>query len=173
MTKPAIIGLMLLAALAATSCGGSSDDRAPTTDARTGTTPDSAAVMRDAVERALAENLALSRRVLWTNRMPASARNSTRGAALIEMRRSAVERRREHVRVRVVAPDVRFTSVRVDPSFERATATALNRDRVLIERRGAPRRFERADERAHIELRRVDNTGDQPRFVVWQVSGAR
>lgn len=129
--------------------------------------------MRDAVERALAENLALSRRVLWTNRVPASARNSTRGAALIEMQRSAVERRREHVRVQVVAPYVRFTSVRVDPSFERATATALNRDRVRIERRGAPRRMERANERARIELRRVDDEGDQPRFVVWQVSGAR
>ena len=172
MSKLAALALGLLLAL--TGCGDSGRDRDATTAAsRTGTAPDAAALMRTAVEHALADNLALSRRVLWTNRVPASARDSTRGAALIELRRSAAERRREQVRVRVVSRDVRFVTVRIDPSYERATATVVNRDRVRIVRPGSRDRFASADERAHVELRRIDKTADEPRFVVWQVSGAR
>lgn len=171
MTRPGIVGLVLLAALAATSCGGSSDDGDPTTGARTGTTPDSATVMRDAVERALMENLAISRRALWTNTVPASARESTRGAALIEMKRSAAERRQEGMRVRVLEPRVKIEAVRLDPSYERATATVVLRDRSRVQERQRRPRVEQADERVRIQLRRVGD--DPPHFVVWQVSGAR
>lgn len=166
-----VIGLMAVLALAA--CGGSSGEPTTAADRATETAaPDSAAVMRDAVERALADNLALSRRALWTNEVPPSARNSTRGAALIEMRRSAADRRRDGVRVRVVERDMKIEAIRVEPSYERAAATVVLRDRVRIHERKRSPRIQQADERVLIELRRVDRD-DPPRFVVWQVSEAR
>jgi len=172
MTKLLPLGVVVML-LAAAGCGGSNDETTTAVDQRTTeTAPDAATVMRDAVERAVADNLTVSRRALWTNEVPPSARNSTRGAALIEMRRSAAERQRDGVRVRVVEPNMRVESVEVDPSYERATATVVLRDRVRIHERNKGSRVEEADERVGVELRRVGRE-DPPHFVVWQVSGAR
>jgi len=168
MSRLAVVSIAVLVLMLA-GCSRSSDETAsqPTTE----TTPDSATVMREAVERALADNLTLSRRTLWTNEVPISARSSTRGAALIEMRRSAAERRRDGVRVRVVEPDLRIDAIDIDPSYEHATARIVLRDRVRIAQRGRRPRVERAHARAHVQLRRV---GDEPpHFVVWQVTVAR
>jgi hypothetical protein len=125
--------------------------------------------MERAVRAALSENLAMSRRVLWTNDVPSSATHSTRGAALAELRSSAAARRRQAVRVRVVDPNARLLAIQVDPSYAQATATVVNGDRVRIQpRRGAPR-VARLNEHAHVELRRV-GSNTPPQFVVWRVS---
>ena len=171
MNRITVLSVVVLLLMLA-GCGGSSDETSTAADHRTTeTAPDSATVMRNAVERALAENLAVSRRALWTNEVPLSARSSTRGAALIEMRRSAAERRRDGVRVRVVEPRLRIDAIDIDPSYERATARIVLRDRLRIAARGRRPRVEQADARARVELRRV---GDEPpHFVVWQVTVAR
>lgn len=168
MSKLATLALGLLLAL--TGCGDSSDGPTSTTAAQTGALDGSTATMEHAARHAVAENFRLSRYVGWHGRVPAWAARSTRGAALSEMRASVRENMQAGVRVRFVSFDLRISAVRIDPSYERATATVSADQRIRVYREGRRRPVVRATtERARIELRRVGDDDEPPRFVVWRV----
>lgn len=171
MSRRLAIPLILaLAAVGASGCSSESGDGTPSVAMTTSTAApdDPQAAMRRAVETALDANRALARRVLWTNEVPSSASRSTRGSALDALRRSAAERAREGVRVRVIGANTRFEDIRIDPSYASATAEVVNRGRVRVERRGQRPRVVPSRERVTVELRRIGD-GDPPRFVVWSV----
>ena len=168
MSKLPIIGVVA-SLLVVIGCGGSSDDNSSTTPTQTGVTHDPATTMEQAARRAVTENFRLSQYVGWHGRVPAWATRSTRGAALTEMQASVRENVRAGVRVRFVSSDLTIRSIRVDPSYERATATVSAEQRVRVHREGRRRPVLRANtERARIELRRVGDD-EPPRFVVWRV----
>ena len=75
---------------------------------------------------------------------------------------------RRGIRVRLIADQFQILSVRLDPSFTRATAIArgLQRVRPYNAQGVALGRTVVVDEHARIELRRVGKTD---RFVVWNV----
>jgi hypothetical protein len=105
--------------------------------------------------------------VLWNNRVPAWATRSTRGPALVTLRQSAADRRRRGIRVRTLVNTLEITSIKVDPSYTKATAVVRSVQRVRPYRGGKPiGRAVKLDERANIELRRI---GTSSRFVVWRV----
>lgn len=164
---------VVVTALAA-GCGSASNHNAaasrPTTTAVSSS--DSEAVLRRAVRVALMANHRLAIRVLWQNVVPADATQSTRGPALVNLRKAAADRRRRGVRVRLVADDYRVLSLRLDPSYASATVVALGRQRVRPYRRdGRPLGHTvYLNERARIELRRLADTN---RFVVWRVDLVR
>jgi hypothetical protein len=170
MKTSALVLIALVAGLA-TGCGGSK--HAATTSSSTRTTvsarQDTAATLEHAVRTALNENFRLSLYVLSHNSIPTWALQSTRGPALTALRSAAATRRGRGLRIRS-QPGGHYTilSVRLDPSYERATALVHDRRQVVPYRNG--KRLGRAikvDDHARIELRRL---GDAARFVVWRVT---
>ena len=170
MRCAALLGCIAAAVLA--GCGGGDDS----TTSRSSTTADttaasSPAVLERAVRGAIEEDHRMSVSVLWTNRVPRRP-TATAGPALAMLRRSAAQRRREHIRVRVVSERFRILSLRLDPSYTSAKATVLDVQRTQPSHAdgrplGKPVRL---SERARLVLHRV---GSQPRFVVWKVTLAR
>jgi hypothetical protein len=124
---------------------------------------------RAAVRTALLANHHLAIRVLWTNRVPRDAVNSTRGPALAGMRSSARDRQSKGVRVRMLRDRYRITSITLAPSLATATAVAESMQTVLPSHlNGHPLgRSVRLNERAQIVLRRLHGSND---FVVWNIT---
>jgi hypothetical protein len=106
--------------------------------------------------------------VLWHNRVPAWASRSTGGPALNSLRAAASTRRSRGVRARVLSDRRRVVSLKLDPSYTKATAVVVDRQRVQpSDRKGRPLgRVVVLNERATYELRRI---GSSARFVVWRV----
>ena len=161
---------VLVVALLATAvgCDGGNDDgtaeRPPAaTESETGR-----AALERAARLALNENRRLSVYVLWNNTIPRWAKRSTRGPALASLRSAAQNRRNQVIRVRMLKNRREILSFRLDPSYVRATAIVLDRQRVRPSRRnGRPLgRAAMLNERARYELRRL---GQSNRFVVWRV----
>lgn len=152
------------------SSGGAKSAGATTAETRTAVSDsDSAqAALERGVRSALLANHRLSVRVLWSNHVPASARESTGGPALSSLRAAAATRRVRGIRVRMLKDDHRVLSVRVDPSYAKASAIVIDRQLVQPSHAdGRPRGHTvRLVERARYELRRIR---DSRRFVVWKV----
>ena len=156
--------------LVAAGCGGSSSAAKPHSStqepARTSDAT-GAAVLDDAARKALRQNYTLSLYVLWHNELPAWARQSTRGPALAGLRSSAEGRKKRGIHIRVLDRKFTIVALKLDPSYTRATATVQSRQHVRPYRSSHPLgQATKLDERAHIELRRIDNTS---RLIVWKV----
>jgi hypothetical protein len=168
------LAFVLAACVAAAGCdsadpndSASSQTGSPS-KAKTTEPADSTAALERAVRTAVRQNNKVSQYVLWHNRVPASAQRSTQGRALETMRESAADRREGRLQVRTLSVRVDIADIRLDPSFTRATASVRQRGRVRLYRNG--RRLRRPlplDEQARFHLRRV---GDEPRFIVWEVT---
>ena len=160
--------LIAFVAVIAVGCDGG-DEESATQPPPTATTPaDGEAALRESVRSTLSGNLRLSIYVLRNNRIPVWAEQSTRGPALDSLRGAAQNRRKRGVRVRMLESRRKILSLRLDPSFARATATVRDRQRVQPSGRngrplGPPVKL---SERARYELRRI---GQSNRFVVWRV----
>jgi hypothetical protein len=117
---------------------------------------------------AIHEDHRMSVRVLWTNSVPAHPR-ATAGPALAVLRRSVAARARLGIRVRLLSERFRVISIRLDPSYARATAVVYDQQRVRpYGRDGRPLgRAVVLKEWARLELRRL---GSGMRFVVWKVT---
>jgi len=113
----------------------------------------------------------MSVRALWTNEVP-SHPTATAGPALAVLRKSAAERRRNHIRVRLVSERFRVLSLDLDPSYTSATATILDVQRTQPSHTNGKLlgKSVRLNERAQLVLHRI---GTAPRFVVWKVTLAR
>jgi hypothetical protein len=159
--------IALLVAIAA-GCDGGNDEAATEPPATTTTSETGKAALERAVRSALTENRRLSVYVLWNNKIPPWAERSTRGPALASSRAAALNRQKQGVRVRMLENEREILSLRLDPSYVRATAIVLDRQRVQPSRRnGRPiGRATKVNERARYELRRV---GRSDRFIVWRV----
>jgi hypothetical protein len=165
MRQSALLLLALLTAIAAGCNGG--NEKVATQPPATTTSETTTATLESGVRQALRENDQLSGYVLWNNRVPAWATRSTRGPALVTLRQSAADRRRRGIRVRTLVNTLEITSIKVDPSYTKATAVVRSVQRVRPYRGGKPiGRAVKLDERANIELRRI---GTSSRFVVWRV----
>ena len=143
---------------------------APTTSTQLARTKQKTpATLRAAVRAALAANHSLAIRVLWTNHIPVTARQSTRGPALAELAASAKDRETKGVRVRMIRDEYRIISIGVDATKASATAFAEWNQRVVPSHpNGTPLgRAVSLRERARIALRRVGNSQS---FVVWKVT---
>lgn len=164
------LGTVLIALLLVTAAGcDGGDGEVATQPPPAATAPETGeAELRQAVRSALDRNRRLSVFVLWNNRIPAWAAASTRGPALTALQAAAQNRRERGVRVRVLTSRREIRSLRLDPSYVRATAIVLDRQRVQPSRQnGRPLgRAVTLDERARYELRRI---GESNRFVVWRV----
>lgn len=174
MKRTSVVPVVLALALAA-GCGGDGESSTPSVPRTTAdaAAPDPTAELKRAAVEAMEANTRLSQQVGWTNRVPASATRSTRGAALANMRYSAAENARAGLRVRTLSARVSVASVRVSPSYGDATVVASAEQRVRVHRRGRGKPRERVvAERARIDLRRVGRE-EPPRFVVWRVSVLR
>jgi hypothetical protein len=159
--------IVFLVALAA-GCDGCNDEVATQPPPATTTPEKGAAALERAARSALTENRRLSVYVLWNNRIPRWAERSTRGPALVSLRSAAQNRRSRGIRVRMLESRREILSLRLDPSYARATAIVRDRQRVQPSRRnGRPLgRATMLNERARYELRRL---GQSDRFVVWRV----
>jgi hypothetical protein len=159
--------IVFLVALAA-GCDGGNDEVATQPPPATTTPEKGAAALERAARSALTENRRLSVYVLWNNRIPRWAERSTRGPALASLRAAAQNRRSRGIRVRMLENRREILSLRLDPSYARATAIVRDRQRVQPSRRnGRPLgRATMLNERARYELRRL---GQSDRFVVWRV----
>lgn len=158
--------IVFLLAVAA-GCDGGDGEVATQPPPTTTSTTTGTAALRDAVRQALRRNDRLSGYVLWRNRVPTWATQTTRGPALVTLRESAADRRKRGVRIRTLANRFKISSIDLDPSYTTATATVRSIQRVRPYRGGKPsRRAVKLDERANVELRRV---GSSDRFVVWRV----
>jgi hypothetical protein len=162
-------------------CGGSSSGNATpptTTDAATAThratttaPVDAKAALARAVRSAILEDHRMSVRVLWTNNVPKRP-VATAGPALANLRQAVADRRRRGIRVRLISEQFRIVSLRLDPSYTRATAEVVDPQRVRpYGRDGRPLgRTVVLNEHVKLELRRV---GSSNRFVVWKVVTVR
>jgi hypothetical protein len=159
--------IVLLVAIAA-GCDGGNDEAATEPPATTTTSETGKAALERAVRSALTENRRLSVYVLWNNKIPPWAERSTRGPALVGLRDAAADRKKRGIRVRLLSDQFEVVSIRLDPSYTEATATARGHQRVRPYRlNGKPAgRSVELNERARIELRRLRSTN---RFVVWRV----
>jgi hypothetical protein len=172
LTRAATYGF-LVASVALAGCSSGSNHASSTTTSTSTTsakqpTPQS---LRLAVRTALRSNDQLSGLVLWTNRVPQDATKSTRGPALVELRKAAAQRLSKHLRIRTVSSNLQILSIKLDPSYARATAVIRSRQVVRPYRAGAPLgRTVKLDERARVELHRL---GSKTTFVVWRVVGLR
>lgn len=165
-----VLGSVLVLAACSSGSHHASSTTVPTNTAPT-TSPDqpTAQSLERSVRAALRSNDQLSGVVLWTNRVPQSASDSTGGPALVSLRTEATKRRANHLRIRTVSSSLQIVSVKLDPSYTRATAIIRSRQVVRPYRAGA--RLGRAvklNERARVELHRL---GSAARFVVWRVVG--
>lgn len=161
--RRAVLGLALVvAAVAAASCSG----RSQGAQARSTPTVD-AATLKTAARNAVVAHHRLSVRVLWTNQVPEKPLSVT-GSALKALRTAARDRSKRGVRVRVLHENFRIVSLRLDPSYTKATAVVTDRQTGAVYEHG--RRMKQqvsSNERARIELRRA---GRSTRFVVWKVA---
>jgi hypothetical protein len=173
MRAPTITAVAITIAALAAGCGGGSKHSATTSPSGTSTSSHvvTEAALTRAVRAALNENFRLSVYVLWHNQLPGWARHSTHGPALASLRASASTRQRRGIRVRSASGRYTIVSVRLDPSYTRASAFVRDKGRVFPYRGG--KRLGRAiavDDRARVELRRI---GDTMQFVVWRISPIR
>jgi hypothetical protein len=166
--------VVLGSALVLAACSSGSHHASSTT-VPTGTAPTTSVDQQTAqslgrsVRAALRSNDQLSGVVLWTNRVPRSASESTGGPALVSLRTAAAQRRAKHLRIRTVSTNLQIVSIKLDPSYTRATAIIRSRQVVRPYRAGTPLgRAVKLDERARVELHRL---GSAARFVVWRVVG--
>ena len=179
--------LVLALALLGAGCGGGSRPVAGATTNRTSpgaatvttTLPQSGqptaekkGTVRDAaagVRAALVANHRLVTKVLWTNRIPTSARNSTRGPALAALAASARDRLKKGIRLRMIRDVYRIVSVAIGGTQTSAGAVAQWDQRVVPSHLdGTPLgKPVVLHERARIELRRANRTA---RFFVWKVT---
>ena len=166
--------VVVVCAVVVGGCSGGSKHASSTTTSTFSTTsakqptPQS---LRLAVRAALRSNDQLSGVVLWTNRVPQDATKSTRGPALVELRKAAAHRLSKHLRIRTVSSNLQILSIKLDPSYARATAVIRSRQVVRPYRAGASLgRTVKLDERARVELHRL---GSKTTFVVWRVVGLR
>jgi hypothetical protein len=166
--RPAALAAITLTLALAAGCGGGGKSAATstTTSTPTNTTQASAAELKTAVRQALRADDRLSGYVLWSNRVPAWASRSTRGPALAALRRSAADRRKRGIRIRTLTDRLQVTSITLDPSYTKATATVRSVQRVQPYHGTKPGRAVKLDERAKVELRRLRASR---RFVVWSV----
>jgi len=164
------LGPLLIALLVAiaSGCNGGNDEAATEPPPTTTTSETGKAALERAVRSAVTENRRLSVFVLWNNRIPPWAERSTRGPALASLRSAAQNRRTRGIRVRMLESRREILSLRLDPSYARATVIVRDRQRVQPSRRnGRPLgRAAMLNERARYELRRL---GKSDRFVVWRV----
>ena len=159
--------LILGAVLALTGCGARTTPTQALRGTPSTTRPFTATRLETAVRQALVENSSLSLYTLWHDELPSWAHNSTRGPALAELRTSAVQRRRQGIHIKHLSGRLEIVSVRLDPSYTRATAVVRAHDRVRPYRAGKPLgRALDSNEHARIELHRL---GQGARFVVWKV----
>jgi hypothetical protein len=168
MRRLAPILIVSLVALLA-GCDGGDDEASTQPPPPTTTTSETGkAALERGVRSALTENRRLSVYVLWNNRIPPWAERSTRGPALGSLRSAAQNRRKRGVRVRMLENSREILSLSLDPSYLRATAIVLDKQRVQPSgRNGRPLgRATKLNERARYELRRLGRTH---RFVVWRV----
>ena len=163
-----------LAALLLAGCGNANSKT--TSNAKTNATSQpvasgkpTAADLRHGVLIALRANHTLAVRVLWTNKVPANAKRSTRGPALAGIRASANDRQRKHLRVRMLHDDYRIISIRLDPSYTSATAVVQWNQDVAPSHLDGTRigRAIQLHERARILLHRI---GSSRSFAVWKVN---
>jgi hypothetical protein len=157
------------AVIVATGCGGE-DSGTPSVPRTTAAAeaPDPTVELERAAIDAVEANARLAQQVAWTNRVPASATESTRGVALSNMRHAAAENAKAGVRVKTIDASTRVLSVAIDPSFGQATARVVAVQQLRIYRRGRTSQSRRLTERATIVLKRLGR--DEPaRFVVWSV----
>lgn len=167
--RPLVVTLFTAGLLA--GCSGGSDGNATpptTTNAPTSTeTADVEAALREAVRKAILVDHQMSVRVLWTNTVPARP-PATAGPALETLRKSVADRRSRGIRVRLVSERFRIVSIRLDPSYARATAIVSDfQEAQPYGRDGRPiGRAVVLNERVELDLRRV---GRSSRFVVWKV----
>lgn len=161
-----VLIVFLLALLA--GCDGGNEESATQPPPTTTTSETGRAALERGVRSALTANRRLSVYVLWNNTIPAWAERSTRGPALASLRSAAQNRRNRGIRVRMLENRREILSLRLDPSYVRATAIVLDRQRVRpFRRNGRPLgRAAMLNERARYELRRL---GQSDRFVVWSV----
>ena len=126
------------------------------------------AELRAAVVEALNANRDLTVRVLWTNHVPVSATRSTRGPALAALHRSAAQREKQRVRVRMLHQTFQVASIRLNA--QRTIATSVVRwDQTVAPSHLDGVRMGRAitgDEHASVVLHRI---GSSRSFVVWKV----
>jgi hypothetical protein len=165
------LGPVLIALLVAVGagCDGGNDEAATEPPQTTTTSETGKAALERAVRSALDQNRRLSVYVLWNNRIPTWAKQSTRGPALASLRTAAQNRATRGIRVRMLDNQREILSLRLDPSYLRATAVVLDPQRVQPSRRnGKPLgRATVLRERARYDLRRV---GGGNQFVVWRVT---
>ena len=140
---------------------GTADQRAP-----------SAGALRKGVVAALQANRRLAVRVLWTNRIPPNARQSTRGPALASLRASGKDRQQKELRMRMLHQTFRIVSIHLNRRATTATAVVQwNQDVEPSHLNGKPiGRPIAVQERARILLHRI---GVSRRFVVWNVGLVR
>ena len=167
MRRLAPILVVFVLAIAA-GCDGGNDEVATQPPPATTTSETGKATLERAARSALSENRRLSIYVLWNNKIPRWAERSTRGPALAGLRTAAADRRKRGIRVRLLSDRFQVLSIRLDPSYARATAIARGRQRVRPHSlNGEPAgRSVELNEKARIELRRLGHTN---RFVVWSV----
>lgn len=162
----AILAVCLLLA----GCGGSGSGTNPGT-VSTGTTsagPSPTAALEQAARSAIEQNTKLSDYVLAHNSVPAWASQSTSGPALAALRSAAAHREAGKVRVQLLTGNVAVRSVQLDPSYQSATASIVERSRVRVYQHGhAIGGVRNLNEPATVELHRV---GGKTEFVVWKLA---
>ena len=150
--------IVLLLAIAAGCDGGDGEVATQPPPGTTSTTTGEAA-LKDAVRQALRRNDRLSGYVLWRNRVPTWATQTTRGPALVTLRQSAADRRKRGVRIRTLANRLEISSIELDPSYTTATATVRSIQRVrrdtAVASLGSGGQARRAGERGATPARRV------------------
>lgn len=168
MRRTNVVPIVALAC-AAVGCGaGSTDSPSVPRTTAAAEAPDPRAELERAAIDAVEANAKLAQHVAWTNRVPASATESTRGVALSNMRYAAAQNARAGLRVRTIDARTRVLSVRVDPSYGQATARAVATQRLKVFRRGRDAQTRSLTERVTITLKRLGRA-EPPRFVVWSV----
>jgi len=167
MRRLAPILVVFVLAIAA-GCDGGNDKVATQPSPATTTSETGKATLERAARSALSENRRLSSYVLSNNKIPRWAERSTRGPALAGLRTAAADRRKRGIRVRLLSDRFQVVSIRLDPSYTRATAIARGHQRVRPHSlNGEPAgRSVELNEKARIELRRLGRTNH---FVVWSV----
>ena len=167
MRALALISCVAFACVAA-GCGGGGSHAALSTSTPTTTTDRMSEQVRleAGVRAAVKQNFKLSLYVLWHNRIPDWASQSTGGPALAALRASAATRRGRGIRIRPIKTALLVSAVSVDASYITATAVADSRQRVRPYEAGKPQpKLIALHERARLTLRRV---GSSDRFIVWK-----